>query len=245
MRTLMALAAAAVLTLPQCAHASGCFGGQPDIVPRSGSRRVPSNSRVTIARRAPAGVSWIDPSQRRVSFHERRVGSGPSAALVLTSHSPLAPGLHTLQTTDPDSTHMFTVVPAADSLPPRITGRLTLEAFHAPDPASECPETTFIRVSVPAPEDDRTETEDLTYFVWVTSPDAAVTPNPDLVLPAESVSQGRVFFRFGELDCGCIPRAKLEPGGQYRVTVRAVDAAGNVSANRLAATVTVPSGSRP
>ena len=241
MWALMAVAAIVVLTVPQPAFGSGCFGGHPDIVPRNGSGSVPSNARITIARRAPAGVSWTGPDQRRVPFHERRAGSGQSAALILTSDSALVPGVHTIQTTDPDNTHTFTVVNHADSSPPRLTGRLTLEAVHSPDSSSECPETTFIRVSLTPPDDDGTQTEDLTYFIWVGPVNTSAAPEPDLVLPAESVSRGLVSFRFGELDCGCIPRITLKPGSRYRVTVRAVDAAGHVSANALSAVVTIPS----
>lgn len=245
MRMLLAFAAAVVLATLQQVHGSGCFGGQPDVVPRNGSANVPSNGRVTISRRVPARVSWTGPDQRRIAFHERRAGSGPSSGLVLISDSPLAPGLHTIQTTDPDVIHTFSVVSATDSLPPSLTGPLTLEAVHAPDSSSECPDTTYIRASVPAPPDDRTKTEDLTYFVWLGPVDFQATRAPDIILPAESVSDSGVLFRFGEVDCGCIPRIKLEPGRHYRVTVRAVDTAGNVSVNALSANVTVPAAAAP
>ena len=240
MRICIEIAAVALLTSPRFAAASGCFGGQPDISPRNGSTSVSSNSRVTIARRLPAGVTWVGPDGQQIAFRERQMGSGPSAVRILSSEEPLRPGAHTIQTTDPDLIHTFTVVPFADSLPPRISGVLSLEAHNSPEPTSECPENTFIRASFPVPQDDGTDANDLTFAVQIRASGLKESAMSDLVLPAETIAGGRVYFRFGETGCGCIPRIKLQPGTTYQITVRAIDAAGNVSANGISGMVSVP-----
>ncbi|MBC8164903.1 MAG: hypothetical protein H7Y20_03400, partial [Bryobacteraceae bacterium] len=130
MRKRIAVSAAVLFfTSLQPAQPSGCFGGEPDISPRNGSMSVPSNGRVTIARRSPAGVSWLGPNRQPIAFRERQAGSGPSAARILVSDALLQPGVHTVQTTDPDLTRTFTVISSADSLPPLLSGTLKLEAF--------------------------------------------------------------------------------------------------------------------
>jgi hypothetical protein len=240
MRTRIAIAAALFCIFPQPARTSGCFGGQPDIRPDGGSPGVPSNARVTIARRTPASVLWFGPDEQRVSFDVRTAGSGPSAARILTPTSSLRPGIHTIQTTNPDLIHTFTVRASADLLPPDLAGKLVLEAFNAPEPSSECPDNIFIRAAFPTPRDDRTDAADLTYLVWIRHEDGGMLAAADLVLPAEAIVRGQVFFRFGETGCGCVPRVKLQPGMNYRVTVRAGDAAGHESTNALSGIVSVP-----
>jgi hypothetical protein len=168
------------------------------------------------------------------------VGSGPSAARILISRTPLKSGSHTLQTTDPDTIHTFTVVPSADVLPPRLEGNLSLDASNAPEPSSECPDTIFIRARFRVPQDDRTHAADLTYFVWIRRDRTSLGGDPDVVLPAEAIAAGEATFRFGEAGCGCIPHVPLEPGTTYRITLRAVDAAGHESVDALSGTVRVP-----
>jgi hypothetical protein len=240
MRLWIGIAALVLLASPRFATASGCFGGQPDILPRNGSTNVPSNSRITIARRLPAGVTWIGPDGRQIAFRERQVGSSPSAARVLSSEGPLQPGTHTVRTIDPDLTHTFTVVPSVDSLPPRFSGVLNLEAHNSPEPSSECPENMFIRAGFPAPQDDGTDTNDLAFAVQIRAIGGKEPGTSELLLPAEAITGGRVYFRLGETGCGCIPKVKLDAGTTYRITVRAIDTAGNESTNSLTGTVIVP-----
>ena len=239
MRTWSSVGAVVLITSLRL-DSSGCFGGAPDILPRNGSVSVPSNGRITIARRSPESVSWIGPNGRPITVHERQMGLGPSAARILTSDSALPAGVHTIQTTGPDATQTFHVVSAADSLAPVLAGPLTLEAFNAPEPSSECPENIFIRARFPAPQDDRTAVNDLAYFVWIHRPDQQGSATPHLVLPAEGTARGEAFLRFGETGCGCIPKMKLEPGIRYQITLRAVDLAGHQSVNALSGMVTVP-----
>jgi hypothetical protein len=245
MRIWIVSAAAVIVTSFRLALASGCFGGEPDISPRNGSTSVPSNARVTVARRSPASLLWVGPGGRQIIYRQRQAGSGPSAARILMSDTALPPGVHTIRTTGPDMTQSFTVTSSTDSLPPSLTGTLMLEAFNAPEPSSECPENIFIRAGFPAPHDDRTDTNNFIYLVWIRDPDGKRSASPDLVLPAESIVRGQVFFRFGETGCGCIPRVKLRAGASYRITLRAVDIAGNESTNTLSGLVTVPFGGAP
>ena len=240
MRIWIGVTAVVFLISLRLAWASGCFGGSPDISPRDNSMNVPSNGRITIARRVPAGVSWFGPDGRQIAFSERQAGFGPSAARILTSDAPLPPGSHRIQTTDPDVIHKFIVLPSADSLPPRLAGLLTLEALNTPEPSSECPENIFIRARFPAPQDDKTDTKDLTYLLWIRPMDTQGAVAPDLLLPAEAIVRGEVYLRFGETGCGCIPQFKLQPGTTYRITLRALDLAGNESADTLSGTVAVP-----
>lgn len=237
----MSIMIAAMLTAwLRLVWASGCFGGSPDITPRNGSPKFPSNGRVTIAGRSAAGVSWVGPDGRQIKFREQRIGPGPSATRILTNEAPLQPGIHTLQTRDPDGTQTFRVVPVADVQPPQLSGPLTLDAFNTTEPSSECPENIFIRARFRGPHDDVTEIRDLTYRVWIQRGTQGGADAPDLVLSAESIVAGEVSFRFGKSGCGCIPPFELKAGARYEVQVQAVDAAGHGSKSTLSGEVTIP-----
>ena len=84
-------------------ESSGCFGGDPDIVPHRDATGLPVNTQVRIARRAPAAVVWTGPDGTPVPVRERRIGAGAAAALVLAPAAPLAAGWHTIRTREPTS----------------------------------------------------------------------------------------------------------------------------------------------
>lgn len=220
--------------------ASGCFGGEPDILPRRGAAEVPRNAQVRIARRDAASVRWIGPDGARLAADERRVGRGRSVARVLTATSTLAPGLHRLETRDPDLVHEFTVGSFSDQSAPRLVGELTLAAHLAPEPDSSCPENTWIRASLTLPRDDVTTPDGFSYLIFLGEPEETSWDGAELLVHAESVTGETVHFRIGEAGCGCIPRISLSPGALYRVTVRAVDAAGHLSADSLSAEIRMP-----
>jgi hypothetical protein len=225
---------------PWPGSASGCFGGEPDVAPRQGSRGAPTNGRVVITGRFQGSVTWHGPNGQRIPFRTRQVGTGPSAARVLTGESALPPGSHTIQTTDPDSRQTFFVANLEDSRPPLLSGQLVLTAANAADPTAECPKNLYVRAALPAPRDDYTSVDNFTYLIWVQRVGESASIHPNVVLLAESSDRGAVSFRFGETGCGCLPPFPLESGIAYRVTVRAVDGAGHESADSLSGTVTIP-----
>lgn len=240
----IASAIAAVSCLPSAvfvAWASGCFGGEPSVWPRDGSEALPPNAHVRITHRDVRGVKWIGPDGKPVRFRELRVGTGRSAARVLASEEPLAAGGHRIETLDPDASHAFTVSGPLDREEPSLRGELRLEAHHAPEPASSCPANTWIRIDLAAPRDDRTPPGGFGYLVTLQG-GAGLDRKVELLVHAESRADGRVAFRVGETGCGCIPHARLEAGGRYTVTVRAVDVAGHVSPTAASGEVVVPRG---
>ena len=220
--------------------ASGCFGGEPDILPRRGVAAVPRNAQVRIARRAAASVRWIGPDGTRLAVREQRVGRGRSVARVLTSTSALPSGLHRLETRDPDLVHEITVGSFNDQSAPELAGELTLTAHFAPEPGSSCPDNAWIRVSLPLPRDDVTTPDGFSYLVFLGEPEGNRWRRADLLVHAESVTRDTVQFRIGESGCGCIPMISLSPGVLYRVIVAAVDVAGHLSAESLSAEIRMP-----
>jgi hypothetical protein len=221
-------------------HASGCFGGQPDILPRQASANLPANTQVRIATRDAASVAWFGPDGHAVRFIERKVGRGRSTARVLTPVSELTPGAHTLRTIDPDLEHTFAVAGPVDQTPPSLSGSLVLAGHFAPESDSSCPSNIWIEISLPAPQDDDTSDDGFSYLVFLGNAWQEPLQNADLLVHAESVADGRVRFRIGETGCGCIPRAELQRCTRYRVAVAAVDMAGNLSPQRLSGEVTIP-----
>lgn len=239
MRALLLVGVALLSSAPSVASASGCFGGEPDVRPRAGAAELPVNTQVRIARRDAAAVTWTGPDGG-VTFDDHRVGTGRSAGRMLTPRSPLTPGTYTVRTAEPDGVHRFTIGHDVDRTPPRLRGELALEARHAPEPGSSCPENTWIRATLSVPEDDRTGLDGFSYLVTLSPATAGSRPAVDLLAHAESVTPTVARFRIGEAGCGCIPYALLTPGTRYRVTVRALDGAGHVSGTALAAEVTIP-----
>jgi hypothetical protein len=221
-------------------QASGCFGGQPEILPRQASTNLPANSQVRIATRDAASVAWFGPDGHAVHFGERKVGHGRSAARVLTPGSELMRGTHTLRTTDPDMDVRFEVAQPVDEIPPSLHGSLILDGHFAPEADSTCPTNIWIRIALPVPQDDRTEDGSFSYLVFLGGGREETWRNADLLVHAESVADGRARFRIGETGCGCIPRAELRRCTRYRVAVVAVDAAGNLSPQSLSGEVTIP-----
>lgn len=222
------------------AHASGCFGGQPDILPRQASTNLPANVQIRIATRDAASVAWLGPNGQAVPFGERKVGRGRSTARVLTPLSELAPGVHTLRTTDPDSDHRFEVAGTIDQTAPSLHGSLVLASHFAPEADSTCPTNIWIQISLPAPLDDETADDGFSYLVFLGRVPQEPWLNADLLAHAESVADGQVRFRIGETGCGCIPRAELRRCTRYRIGLVAVDAAGNLSPQFLLGEVTIP-----
>lgn len=221
-------------------HASGCFGGQPDVLPRDAAANVPANAQIRIATKDAAAVAWFGPDGQRVAFNERKVGRGRSAARVLTPVSELARGAHTLRTTDPDMDVRFAVTGPIDQTPPSLHGSLVLAGHFAPEPDSTCPTNVWIQVSLPVPLDDATADDSFSYLVFLGRPREEPWRNADLLTHAEAVADGWARFRIGETGCGCIPRVELRPCTRHRVAVVAVDMAGNLSPESLSGEVTIP-----
>lgn len=241
MRTLVSIICLGVVLLGSGAgHASGCFGGQPDILPRPATTGLPANTQVRIAVRDVGSVAWLGPNGRPVRFDERQVGRGPSTARVLTPEPELARGAHTLRTTDPDVEFRFEVTGPIDRASPTLRGFLALEGYFAPEPDSSCPTNIWIRISLPVPQDDTTADGDFSYLVSLRGGRHEAWEDADLLVHAESIAEGWARFRIGETGCGCIARAELRPCTSYRVTVAAMDAAGNLSPQSLSGEVAIP-----
>lgn len=221
-------------------RASGCFGGQPDILPRQASTNLPANTQVRIATRDAASVAWFGPDGHAVRFGERKVGRGRSAARVLTPESELAQGPHTLRTTDPDMDHRFEVAGPVDHTPPSLHGLLVLDGHFAPEADSTCPTNIWIRISLPVPQDNDTADDDFSYLIFLERGAEEPWRDADLLVHAESVADGWARFRIGETGCGCIPWAELRRCTRYRVSVLAVDMAGNLSPQSLSGEITIP-----
>jgi hypothetical protein len=229
-----------VLLTSGAGHASGCFGGQPDMLPRPAATDLPANTQVRIAVRDVMSVAWFGPDGRAVRFGERKVGRGPSTARVLTPEAELARGAHTLRTTDPDMDFQFEVAGPLDRTPPTLHGSLALEGYFAPEADSSCPTNIWISMSVPVPQDDNTADGAFSYLVFLGRGRQGSWHDADLLVHAESVADGWARFRIGETGCGCIARAELRRCTRYRVTLVAVDAAGNLSPQSLSGEVTIP-----
>lgn len=229
---------AAILCAGRLAESSGCFGGEPDIVPRHKESGLPINTQVRIARRAPAAVSWTGPDGIAVEAREQRIGKGAASARILTPTASLPAGLHTIRTKDPDGVQCFNVGAERDERAPRMRGTLSLESEHAPEPDSSCPENTWIRATFSLPEDDRTRPEGFSYLVDLQNMESART-RVELLVHAEALEHQTVRFRVGETGCGCIPRARLDANARYRVTIRALDIAGHRSREAISGEITV------
>ena len=237
MRTTAALLAAAVLCAGRLVESSGCFGGDPDIVPHREATGLPVNTQVRIARRAPVAVVWTGPDGTPVPVRERRIGAGAAAALVLAPAGLLAAGWHTIRTREPDVTTRFAVETGADAQPPRLRGALVLEAHHAPEPDSSCPVNTWIRATFDLPDDDRTPPPAFSYLVTVELSGRTGSGRVEILAHAEAIEARRVRLRVGETGCGCIPHVGLAPTARYRVEIRALDIAGHRSLDALSSEV--------
>lgn len=240
-----ALLAAAVLCAGRLVESSGCFGGDPDIVPHREATGLPVNTQVRIARRAPAAVVWTGPGGASVRVREEHVGAGPARAVALVPLAPLAAGWHTITTKDPDVTTRFAVGEGADVDPPRLRGTLTLESHHAPEPGSTCPVNTWIRAAFDLPDDDRTPPQAFSYLLTLEDVRGTRGMGGEILAHAEAVEGRRVRLRVGETGCGCLPRASLDPASRYRVTIRALDAAGHRSRESLTGEVAFGSSRTP
>jgi hypothetical protein len=235
-----ALLVLAVAGLASLARASGCFGGHPGALPRNGAAGAPVNTHVRVSGPSAATVVWEGPDGRQIRFREWKVGTSGSFARVFAAESMLAQGAHTIRMKDPDVTQTFDVGRSMDVSPPRMQGTLSLDAVNQLEPGSECPVNRYIRASFPAPADEGGSASDFSYLVWLGDRPGEPWHSADALVHAEAVERAAVRIRFGEAGCGCIPHVRLTPGVTYRLMIRAMDVAGNISRESLSGAVAIP-----